>query len=113
MNQEQMNAAMESLTEWLAHPAELGKAPAKIECAGEFDLHDLHYYIFKYKKSLMGKWLLSVCGGYEGEELEHCGHVFSKMEKYNPATGQEKAIALVEVMRSYWIDQAHRAEEQK
>ena len=39
-----MNAAMESLTEWLAHPAELGKAPAKIECAGEFDLHDLHYY---------------------------------------------------------------------
>ena len=88
MNQEQMNAAMESLTEWLAHPAELGKAPAKIECAGEFDLHDLHYYIFKYKKSLMGKWLLGVCGGYEGDELEHCGHVFSEMENYDPATAQ-------------------------
>ena len=37
MNQTQMNAAMKSLTEWLSHPAELGKAPAKIECAGEFD----------------------------------------------------------------------------
>jgi len=44
-----MNAAMESLTEWLAHPAELGKAPAKIECAGEFDLHDLHYCFVKSK----------------------------------------------------------------
>ena len=113
MNQEQMNAAMESLTQWLAHPAELGKAPAKIECAGEFELHDLHYYIFRYKKSLMGKWLLGVCGGYEGDELEHCGHVFSEMENYDPATAQEKAIALVEMMRSYWMEQAQRAEEQK
>lgn len=113
MNQEQMNAAMESLTQWLAHPAELGKAPAKIECAGEFELHDLHYYIFRYKKSLMGKWLLGVCGGYEGDGLEHCGHVFSEMEDYDPATAQDKAIALVEVMRSYWMEQARRAEEQK
>lgn len=113
MNKQQMNAAMESLTEWLSHPAELGKAPAKIECAGEFDLHDLHYYIFKYKKSLMGKWLLGVCGGYEGDELEHCGHVFSKMEDYDPANAQEKAIALVEMTRSYWMEQAQRAEEEK
>nr|WP_300831467.1 DUF4261 domain-containing protein [uncultured Acetatifactor sp.] len=113
MNQKQMNAAMESLSEWLAHPAELGKAPAKIECAGEFDLHDLHYYIFRYKKSRMGKWLLGVCGGYEGDGLEHCGHVFSEMEDYDPADAQEKAIALVEAVRSYWMEQARRAEEQK
>lgn len=113
MNQTQMNAAMKSLTEWLSHPAELGKVPAKIECAGEFDLHDLHYYIFKYKKSLMGKWLLGVCGGYEGDEPEHCGHVFSEMEPYDPANAREKAAALVETIRSYWMEQARRAEEQK
>ena len=88
-------------------------APAKIECAGEFDLHDLHYYIFRYKKSRMGKWLLGVCGGYEGDGLEHCGHVFSEMEDYDPADAQEKAIALVEAVRSYWMEQARRAEEQK
>ena len=44
MNQQQ--AAMQSMKEWLSHPGELGKEPAKIEPAGEFDLHDLHYYMF-------------------------------------------------------------------
>ena len=52
MNLEQMNEAKKAMVGWLSHPQELGKAPAKIECAGEFDLHDLHYYIFKYKKEL-------------------------------------------------------------
>ena len=113
MNKHQMTTAMESLIEWLSYPSELGKAPAKIECAGEFDLYDLHYYIFKYKKSLMGKWLLGVCGGYEGDQLEHCGHVFSEMEKYDSANAQEKAIAMVEMIRSYCMELAQRAEEQK
>ena len=83
MNQQQ-NAAMEAMAEWLSHPEELGKAPARIEPAGEFDLHDMHYYMFKYKKGLLGKWLLGVCGGYEPEEKEHCGHVYSEMEPYDP-----------------------------
>ena len=47
MNQNQMNAAKEQMIEWLEHPQELGKAPSKIECAGEFDLYEMHYYIFK------------------------------------------------------------------
>jgi len=34
MNTQQMNAAKNALSDWLAHPQELGKAPAKIECAG-------------------------------------------------------------------------------
>ena len=42
MNQQQ--AAMQSMKEWLSHPGELGKEPAKIEPAGEFDLHDLIIY---------------------------------------------------------------------
>lgn len=71
MNQQQ--AAMQSMKEWLSHPGELGKEPAKIEPAGEFDLHDLHYYIFRYKKGMFGKWLLGVCGGYGPEDTEHCG----------------------------------------
>ena len=98
MNQQQ-NAALESMKEWLAHPDELGKEPAKIELAGEFDLHELHYYIFKYKKSILGKWLLGVCGGYEPGETEHCGHVFSEMEPYEETTAKEKAIAMVEMIR--------------
>ena len=113
MNLEQMNAAKQSLTEWLSHPQELGKAPAKIECAGTFELHEMHYYIFKYKKNLLGKWLLGVCGGYEGDELEHCGHVFSEMEEYDESTAREKAAAMVEMVREYWMEQAKKAEERK
>ena len=46
---QQQTCALQSMTEWLAHPQELGKKPSSIELAGEFDLYDLHYYIFRYK----------------------------------------------------------------
>ena len=98
MNQQQ--AAMQSMKEWLSHPGELGKEPAKIEPAGEFDLHDLHYYIFRYKKGMFGKWLLGVCGGYGPEDTEHCGHVFSEMEPYDAATAEDKAKEMVEMYKS-------------
>lgn len=80
---EQARNAMAVMEEWLSS-AELGKKPAKLEIAGEFDLHDLHYYIFKFKKSVLGSWKVGVCGGYEGEGLGHCGHIFSAMEAYDP-----------------------------
>lgn len=102
----QQQAAVNAMTEWLAHPQELGKAPAKIEIAGEFDLHDCHYYILKYKKSLLGKWLVGVCGFEDAETLEPCGHTFSQMEPYNPADAQAKCEAMVEQIRQYWMDRA-------
>ena len=113
MNKAQMNAAKAAMVEWLAHPAELGKAPSKIECAGEFDLHDMHYYIFKYKKGLFSKWMLGVAGGYEGDDLENCGHTFSQMLEYNEAEAMKDAIGLVEYVRNYIIEQANRVEEKK
>lgn len=113
MNTEQMKAAKNAMVEWLSHPDELGKAPAKIECAGSFDLHGMHYYMFKYKKGLLGKWLLGVCGGYDGDELEHCGHVFSDMSEYTESSAVEDAKQMVEMIRSYWMEQARLAEERK
>lgn len=110
MNQQQ--AAMQSMKEWLSHPGELGKEPAKIEPAGEFDLHDLHYYIFRYKKGMFGKWLLGVCGGYGPEDTEHCGHVFSEMEPYDAATAEDKAKEMVEMIRRYWMEQADALEQE-
>ena len=106
MAQTQENAALQTMKEWLAHPQELGKAPARIECTGTFELHGLRYYLFRYKKTLLGSWLLGVCGGYEGDELEHCGHVWSEMEPYDESTAVEKATAMVEMIRAYWMQQA-------
>lgn len=107
----QQQAALRSMTDWLAHENELGKKPAKIEIAGEFDLHNMHYYLIKYKKSLLGKWLLAVCGGYEDpSDTEHCGHIFSEMQPYDPATAKQDAIAMVEMIREYWMQRAAEIE---
>ena len=108
MNIEQAEAAKNAMIAWLSDPHELGKEPVKMELAGTFSLYDMQYYYFKYKKSLLGKWLLGVCGGYEENALEHCGHVFSEMQNYHADTAKEAAIKMVEMIRSYWIEQAKR-----
>lgn len=103
----QQQAAIQSMTDWLADERELGRKPWKIEIAGEFDLHDMRYYIFKYKKTLLGQWLLGVCGGYEDpSDTQHCGHVFSEMTPYDPSTAEQEAVAMVEMIREYWMKQA-------
>lgn len=107
---EQARAAAEVMEEWLTHPDELGKKPAKLEIAGEFNLHGLHYYIFKFKKSALSSWKVAVCGGYEGDGLGHCGHIYSRMETYDPATAQEKCVEMVENIRQYWKDRAEEEE---
>lgn len=107
----QQDAATAAMIRWLANPAELGKPPKKAECTGSFMLHGLRYYVFRYKKGSFGKWLLGVAGGYEDGGMEHCGHVFSEMEEYSPDTAQEKAAAMVEMLRSYWMEQAQATNE--
>lgn len=103
----QQQAALEAMTSWLADEQELGKIPYKIEHAGEFMLHEMKYYLFKYKKKMLSSWLLGVCGGYESpEDTEHCGHIFSEMQPYNPATAVEEATKMVEMIREYWMQRA-------
>lgn len=110
MNKEQQNAAKNAMIEWLSNPNELGKAPFKIECAKEFELHDMLYYIFKFKEKLTGNWMLAVCGGYEDDSLEHCGHIFSKMDPYHDKSAVKDATAIVEDIRSYWMERARTQE---
>lgn len=113
MNNKQKEAALAAMTDWLSHPQELGHEPAEIECTGTFVLHDMTYYIFKYKDTKDSEWLLGVNGGYEGDSLSDCGHTFSEMEPYNEKTAVKDATALVEMLRSYWMEQAKQAEERE
>ena len=108
---EQEKAAMDEMIGWLSHENELGAPPVKIESAGEFDCHGLHYYIYKYKKSSDEPWLLGVAGGYGRCDLDHCGHVFSEMEEYFSDTAEEKAIVLVEMLRDAWMREAENESE--
>lgn len=113
MNNKQKEAALSAMTDWLSHSQELGHKPAEIECTRTFVLHDMTYYIFKYKDTKDSEWLLGVNGGYEGDSLEDCGHTFSNMEPYNETTAVKDATALVEMVRSYWMEQAKQAEERE
>ena len=56
---------------------------------------------------------MAVCGGYEGDGVGHCGHIYSTMEDYDPATAQVKCEEMVERLRQYWMDRAKEEEEQK
>lgn len=105
---EQARNAAAVMEEWLSRPQELGKKPRKLEIAGEFDLHDLHYYIFKFKTSVLGRWKVAVCGGYEGNDLGHCRHIYSEMEDYDPFTAQEKCVQMVEKISSHWMKRAKK-----
>lgn len=109
----QREAAQQEMTKWLSGPQELGRTPAQVECIGTFDLQGLHYYIFRYKKQLHGKWALSVCGGYEGESLEHCGHLFSEEGEYGEEDVKKRAEKLVRHVQRYWTEQAQKEEEYK
>ena len=113
MDNRQKEAALAAMTAWLSHAQELGHKPAEIECTGTFVLHDMTYYIFKYKETKDSEWLLGVNGGYEGDSLSDCGHTFSEMEPYDEKTAVKDATALVEMVRSYWMEQAKQAEERE
>ncbi len=104
----QKDLAEQEMVQWLSHPGELGKKPFKIQCTSEFEYLGLKYYVFKFKKGLFDmKWMLGVCGGYEENSTDHCGHIFSKFQKYIPSTEKEDAIAIIEAIRQYWMQQAN------
>ncbi len=105
MDQQQLNAATENMLAWLSDPQELGKAPSKIECAGQFEYREMTYYIFKFKTGLLGKWLLGVCGGFEEEETEPCGHTYSEMQPYHEDTAQQDCIKMIDKIVAYWQGQ--------
>lgn len=102
MNDKQLEHAMSSMIRWLEHPSELGMPPKKIVCAGTFIYNAKKYYIFKFKTSLFGKWMLGVCGGYDGNSLENCGHVFSEFHEYSEKTAQQECIIIIEKIMAYW-----------
>lgn len=108
MHEKQLQAARENMLAWLADPHELGRKPHKIEAAGEFELHGLHYYIFRYKPGLLSRWLIGVSGGFEEDGLTPCGHTFSEMKEYNPDTAESDCTQMVERIRAYWMEQAAR-----
>ena len=113
MYEKQFHAAQENMLEWLADPHELGKKPYRIAYAGDFELHGMRYYMFKFKTGLLSPWLVGVSGGFEGDDPEPCGHTFSDMKKYSAAASQSDCIEMIERIRAYWMEQAKKYAQQQ
>ena len=93
MNNE-IEEAMLKLEEWLSHPNELGCRPSNIEYTNSFTDEDgIKCIIFKYKKTVLGKWLLGI--------VSESG-TFSEMQKYNKSTEIEDARKILEMLKNYW-----------
>ena len=101
-NNKQAGAALTALSEWLADEDRLGKAPEKIECTMDFEMDGLKYYIFKFQKETPGPWFIGICGGFEGDSLEHCGHIFSGLEDlYDEKTALDLGRRMAAFIRDY------------
>ena len=102
MIEEIKNATLE-LENWLSDPRELGKKPAKIEYTTSFEDEDgIKCMIFKYKKNILGKWLLGI--------VSESG-TFSEMQKYNPKNEIEDAKQILEMFKNYWKEMAKKMQQ--
>ena len=80
MEKEIQEAKIE-LENWLSDPDELGRKPARIEYTNHFKDEDgIECIIFKFKKSIVGKWLLGI--------VSESG-TFSEMKEYHAKNEKE------------------------
>ena len=96
MNDNQKKIAQDALCEWLTEREEMGgKPPKKIEykfALKDDENGDLIFFVFKFKKSAAGKWLIGIAGGFPDEESTDCKAVFSGFDEF-PAK-EEDAVEL-------------------
>ena len=100
----EINEAKLQLENWLSHPNELGHKPVKIEYTNSFEDEDgIKCMNFKYKKKLLGKWLLGI--------VSESG-TFSEMLEYNKNTEIEDAKEILNMLKNYWKEMARQMEEE-
>lgn len=88
------------LENWLSDPNELGFKPYKIEYTNSFEDGDgIKCKIFKYKKSMLSKWLLGIVSD---------SGTFSEMKEYKQVTEIEDAKLLIETLKKYWKEMAKK-----
>ncbi|MCH5204879.1 MAG: DUF4241 domain-containing protein [Oscillospiraceae bacterium] len=86
MNEMQKDIAQKALCEWLSEQEEMGKKPPKkIEFAfalKDDQNNDRIFFVFKFKKGAVGKYLIGIAGGFENEESTEISSVFSGFDEF-------------------------------
>ncbi|MDE6111489.1 MAG: hypothetical protein K2F65_06185, partial [Eubacterium sp.] len=94
----EIKEAIIELERWLSDSRELGQKPFKIEYTNSFEDEDgIKCMIFKYKKSIFGKWLLGI--------VSESG-TFSEMQEYNQNTEIEDSEKILKMLKNYWKNMA-------
>lgn len=89
--QEQAKSELEA---WLSDIRELGHKPAKIEYSMTFiDEDGIKCHIFKYKKTLLGKWYLGIVSD---------SGTFSEMKEYKKNTELTDAKHTLNLLKDIW-----------
>lgn len=110
MNNDQLNIAQNALIEWLKGREEMnGKAPSKIEYAfaiRDEELQNRIFFVFKFKKSALGKWIIGVAGGFPDEQSTECSYIFSGFDDF--PNNKDEAIDLAFNMAGFIIQYTAR-----
>lgn len=86
--------AVSQLEEWLSDPRELGKKPSKVEYVESFEDEDgVSCMIFKYKKSMLSKWMLGIVSD---------SGVFSYMKEFDGDRARQDAEECLTFLKNYW-----------
>lgn len=107
MNDKQRALAQRSLCEWLSAREEMGgKPPKKIECVyalKDDQNNDLIFFVFKFKKSAVGKYLIGIAGGFPDEESTDCSAVFSGFDEFpdNESEAVELAFKMIDFIQRF------------
>lgn len=107
MNDKQIEIAKEALCKWLSEQEQMsGHPPKKIDYV--FALKDDQngdriFFVFKFKKSTIGKYLIGIAGGFENEESTECSAVFSGFDEFpdNRDAAVELAFRMIDFIIQY------------
>lgn len=114
MNNNQIEIAQAALGEWLTGREEMdGKPPAKLQFAfaiRDEQIENRIFFAFKFKKTVQGKWLIGIAGGYPDEESTDCPIVFSGFDDF-PAK-QDEAVDLAFGMVDFMLQLSAREQMQ-
>lgn len=107
MNEIQKDIAQKTLCEWLSEQKEMGgKLPKKIEFAfalKDDENGDRIFFVFKFKKGAVGKYLIGIAGGFENEQSTECSMAFSGFDEFpdNRDAAAELAFKMIDFIMQF------------
>lgn len=99
--------AESNMTDWLAHPTELGRVPDKMELMDVFEEDSEEYYLFRFKCSGDEKndWMAGVAGAFKKEDTPTTnaeGNTFSRFEEWHSKPPKEHYLSMIGNTKGYW-----------